>query len=171
MNRTRAVLVASILVACVGCDHATKVAATHLLPAGGISVASNLLRFDLVYNHGAFLGLGGDLPLHARMLILGALVPLGLLATIVWMLRSHAVSRLQLVAMGAIVGGGLGNWIDRLVHEGRVTDFISVGIGSLRTGIFNFADVAVVGGLLLLIAATRATERNENPVTEVGTDA
>lgn len=157
MNRARAVLFASVLVACVGCDHATKAAATSLLSRGGISLASDLLRFDLVYNHGAFLGLGANLPAAVRIVILGGLVPLGLLATVVWLLRSAAVSRLQLVAIGAIVGGGFGNWIDRLLHDGRVTDFVSVGIGGLRTGIFNFADVAVVGGMLLLLVASRAT--------------
>jgi signal peptidase II len=162
MNRTRAILVASVLVACVGCDHATKIAATQLLPAEGISLASNLVRFELVYNHGAFLGIGAGLPALARMLILGALVPLGLFATIFWVLRSAAVSRVQLVAIGAIVGGGLGNWIDRLVHEGRVTDFVSVGIGPLRSGIFNFADVAVVGGVLLLLVATQLANREHD---------
>ena len=159
MHRARAVLFASVLVAFIGCDHATKIAAANLLPAEGISLASDVLRFDLVYNHGAFLGLGGDLPAVARLLILGALVPLGLFATAFWMLRSTAVSRLQLVAIASIVGGGLGNWIDRLVHEGRVTDFVSLGVGPLRTGIFNFADVAVVGGVLLLLFAAYRAER------------
>ncbi len=163
MNRARAVLLTSVLVACIGCDHATKVAATSLLPREGISLASDLLRFELVYNHGAFLGLGANLPAAARIVILGGLVPLGLLATVAWLLRGAAVSRLQLVAIGLIVGGGLGNWIDRLAHEGRVTDFVSLGVGSLRTGIFNFADVAVVGGMLLLLVATRGAEHDSDP--------
>ena len=160
MNRTRAVLLASVLVTCIGCDHATKLAAANLLPREGISLASDFLRLQLVYNHGAFLGLGAGLPAIARLVILGGLVPLGLFATIAWLLRSATVSRLQLVAIGSIVGGGLGNWLDRLIHEGRVTDFVSVGLGPLRTGIFNFADVAVVAGMLLLLLATHAAERD-----------
>jgi signal peptidase II len=168
MNRTRAILFASILVAAVGCDHATKVAATALLPHGGISLASDLLRFELVYNHGAFLGIGSNLPAALRMLILGGLVPLGLFATIVWLLRGGAVSRAQLTAIALIVGGGLGNWIDRLVHQGRVTDFVSFGFGPLRTGIFNVADVAVVGGMALLLIATHVAVRNEHATSASG---
>jgi signal peptidase II len=168
MNRTRAILFASVLIAAIGCDHATKIAATELLPRGRFSVASDLLRFELVYNHGAFLGVGANLPAIARKIILLGVVPLGLLATIVWMLRSGAVTRAQLAAIALIVGGGLGNWIDRLLHQGRVTDFVSVGVGPLRTGIFNVADVAVVGGLLLLLVATRIAERNRNASPATG---
>ena len=161
MNRARAVLFSSVLATCIGCDHATKIAATALLPRDGISLAADLLRFQLVYNHGAFLGMGANLPPAARIVILGGLVPLGLFAVSVWLLRGAAVSRLQLAALGLVVGGGLGNWIDRLVHEGRVTDFLSVGVGGLRTGIFNFADLAVVGGMLLLLVATHRVERSD----------
>lgn len=50
-----------------------------------------------------------------------------------------------------IVGGGLANWLDRMLHDGAVTDFVSLGLGPLRTGIFNVADVAIVAGLLLLV--------------------
>ena len=59
----------------------------------------------------------------------------------------------------AVLGSTGSVRIDRLVHDGRVTDFVSVGVGGLRTGIFNFADVAVVGGMLLLLVATHAAER------------
>jgi signal peptidase II len=41
--------------------------------------------------------------------------------------------------------------IDRLLYDGRVTDFLNVGIGSLRTGIFNMADTAILAGALLMI--------------------
>lgn len=168
MNRTRAILFASVLIAAVGCDHATKIAATELLPRGGFSVASDLLRFELAFNHGAFLGVGATLPAIVRKLILLGVVPLGLFATIVWMLRAGSVSQAQLTGIALIVGGGLGNWIDRLLHHGRVTDFVSVGVGPLRTGIFNVADVAVVAGLLLLLIATHIAERNRDASPATG---
>ena len=52
--------------------------------------------------------------------------------------------------------GGLSNLIDRLIYDGRVTDFLNVGIGSLRTGIFNLADMAILAGALLLVLKTGA---------------
>lgn len=165
MNRTRALVFVSVLVACVGCDHATKYAATALIdPARVISLASGALRFELAYNPGAFLGLGAGLSPWVRTLLLGGLVPIGLLAVVAGVLRSAATTPFQLAALGLIVGGGLGNWIDRILHDGNVTDFVSLGLGPLRTGIFNFADVAVMAGMLgLLIASRSATEAKREP--------
>lgn len=158
MNHARALVFVSVVVACVGCDHATKYAATALIdPTRVISLASGALRFELVYNPGAFLGLGTGLPPLVRTLLLGGLVPLGLLALVAGVLRSAAATPFQIAALGLIVGGGVGNWIDRILHDGQVTDFVSLGIGPLRTGIFNFADVAVVGGLLALLFASLGT--------------
>ena len=48
-------------------------------------------------------------------------------------------------------GGGFSNLFDRTVHGGYVVDFINVGFGALRTGIFNVADVAITVGVLLLV--------------------
>jgi signal peptidase II len=48
-----------------------------------------------------------------------------------------------------IVGGGVSNLIDRLRYGGYVVDFLNVGIGSLRTGIFNVADMAIMAGVII----------------------
>ena len=45
-----------------------------------------------------------------------------------------------------MVGGGFGNLIDRIFNEGRVIDFVNIGIGSLRTGLFNKADISITLG-------------------------
>ena len=47
--------------------------------------------------------------------------------------------------------GGLGNLIDRLRFDGVVTDFLNVGVGSLRTGIFNVADAILMLGMFVLV--------------------
>jgi signal peptidase II len=157
MNRAGALLFTSVLGACVGCDHASKYAATVLMdPVQTVSLASGALRFELAYNEGAFLGLGADLPATLRLVLLGAVVPLGLFVVIAWLLRATTSTTSQLAALGLIVGGGLGNWIDRVFHDGRVTDFVSLGLGPLRTGVFNFADVAVMAGMLWLLVASRS---------------
>jgi signal peptidase II len=59
--------------------------------------------------------------------------------------------------MSFLTGGGLGNLIDRVFNAGAVTDFVVVGVGPLRTGVFNWADVLIMagGGLLLLGVARR----------------
>jgi len=60
-----------------------------------------------------------------------------------------------------IVGGGLGNLIDRLFFGGKVTDFVSMGIGPLRTGIFNVADVAIMFGSLGMFLLMMLPERED----------
>jgi len=61
--------------------------------------------------------------------------------------RPRAALGLTLVA-----AGGVSNLIDRLLR-GSVTDFMNLGVGALRTGIFNVADVAIVVGALLVVSA------------------
>ena len=58
---------------------------------------------------------------------------------------------LQTVALSAIFGGGLSNILDRILNNGLVVDFMNMGIGSVRTGIFNIADVAIMSGLGLML--------------------
>jgi len=167
MDRTRAAVFVAVLVACIGCDHASKLAATALLhPRETVSLASGALQFELVYNPGAFLGLGAGLPPALRTLLLCALVPLALCFFVVRLLRAGSPGPAELVALGLIAGGGLGNWLDRIASGGLVTDFVSVGLGPLRTGIFNFADVALIGGVLLLLRIALASPGAETPPSE-----
>lgn len=55
------------------------------------------------------------------------------------------------VAWSLVLSGGLGNLVDRIINDGRVIDFMNIGIGSLRTGIFNVADVCITVGVVVLI--------------------
>ena len=140
------------LVACVGCDQASKHAAGLLLAGSErVTLLGDTVRFELVANPGAFLSLGAGLPELVRRALLVGLVPVLLASVCLLVARSALVSRGGLIALGLVAGGGLGNWFDRVLHHGAVTDFVSMGLGRFRTGIFNVADVAILGGLLLLI--------------------
>jgi signal peptidase II len=140
-----------VVIACVGCDHASKQLATSLLAgAPAVSLVNDTVRFELAHNPGGLLSLGATLPEALRRLVFVVAVPVGMLAVCVLFLRKARPSRARLPGLALLVGGGLGNWIDRLANEGAVTDFVSLGLGPLRTGIFNLADLAVMGGLALL---------------------
>ena len=54
------------------------------------------------------------------------------------------------MAVALLLAGGIGNLLDRLFHGGLVIDFLNMGIGPLRTGIFNVADMAIMAGFALL---------------------
>ena len=64
----------------------------------------------------------------------------------------------HVVGLALILGGGVGNLLDRIVLEGAVRDFAIVGFGWLRTGVFNLADAAVLLGIGILVA-TNSRER------------
>jgi signal peptidase II len=57
-----------------------------------------------------------------------------------------------LFGVGLFAAGGASNWVDR-VARGSVVDFLNVGLGPLRTGIFNVADVAIMAGVAILVLA------------------
>jgi signal peptidase II len=49
-----------------------------------------------------------------------------------------------------VVGGGISNLVDRLLYDDGVIDFLSIGVGSFRTGIFNLADVYILVGSFVI---------------------
>lgn len=154
MRRRHLLLFLGVLLFSAGCDQATKrIAFDRLAGAPPVSLAGDAVRFELAANPGGFLSLGARLPGEARRLVFVVLVPATLLVVCALVLRSRTVSALAVTGLGLVVGGGIGNWLDRLLRDGAVTDFVSVGLGGLRTGIFNVADVAVMAGVALLLFA------------------
>ncbi len=149
---SRSILVALVLVGCVGCDQLAKTAARAYLPGSGVhSYLGDTLRLQFAQNPGAFLSLGESLPPAIRYdgftIAVGAFV----VALLGWALLSSRLRWRERLAVTAIGAGGLGNLIDRLRFDGAVTDFLNLGVGSLRTGIFNLADATLMLGLLVLV--------------------
>lgn len=155
-----------LLVACVGCDHATKQVASSLLADAPVfGLAGDTVRLQLVSNPGAFMSLGAGLPEALRHVLLLGAVPLLIAVVCLALARAARGSRSVLVGLALLAGGGAGNWLDRLMNGGAVTDFVSLGFGPLRTGIFNVADVAVIAGVCLVVLSTRARE-DERPAPD-----
>lgn len=131
-------------------DQASKAWLKQALTPGVDLVALNgAVVVTPVYNPGAFLSLGAGLDDHARGLVFTVGVAAVLVALLVWSLRARSLGRWELVGAGSFLGGGLGNLVDRLAQDGVVFDFLNVGLGSLRTGIFNVADVGLMVGVAL----------------------
>lgn len=160
---TRTILAATLFLACVGCDQATKGVVRAHLPLGeGQSFLGDTVRLTHAENSGAFLNLGESLPDHMKSIIFIIGVGLISLGALMAAFFSRGLGRWQVVALSLIASGGIGNWIDRLTNDGRVTDFLNVGIGGLRTGIFNVADVALVVGVALYFFAGRSVQINHS---------
>jgi hypothetical protein len=72
----------------------------------------------------------------------------------------HGYVGLSGLGLVLFAAGGFSNWIDRVL-QGRVIDFLNVGIGPLRTGVFNVADMAIMLGVgLLAVDAIRWRPRS-----------
>jgi signal peptidase II len=154
--RTRAfrhvLLVALTLLGAAGCDQGTKQWARRALASGPREFFEGRLQLILATNRGAFLSLGAGLPERVRTAVFTLCVAALSMAGVVWLLRHRRRSAIETMAMSLVVGGGIGNVLDRMLRAGAVTDFIFVRIGPLHTGIFNVADVCVTAGALMLVA-------------------
>jgi len=144
---------------CVGCDQVSKRAAAEILKgAETLSFWGDLFRLTYAENSGAFLGLGGTWPAPVRWLAFTGAALLVVAFSAAWVvsqLRRQPRGSLTIWAMVLIAAGGMGNLVDRIVREGRVIDFMNFGVGSVRTGIFNVADVQIMVGLGLLVLGRR----------------
>jgi signal peptidase II len=154
------VVVTITLLTCVGCDQATKAVAKEYLPRNEVmSFARDTFRLQYAENKGAFLSIGASLPENVRGLLftvgIGAIV-FGILG---YLLFVPALPLATTVALSLIAGGGLSNLIDRIAYGGYVIDFLNIGLGGLRTGIFNIADVAIMVGAISLIVRSLRHER------------
>jgi signal peptidase II len=156
-------LLVLILCTCIGVDQSTKVIAgslIHLFQAR--SFLGGLFRFQYVENLGAILGVGKTLPPEVRTWILIGFNTLVLLGVLWFTWVTSEMTCLGVTGSALVIGGGLSNILDRLWNQGAVIDFMNLGIGSLRTGIFNVADVFIMTGaglLLVWVKQERARER------------
>jgi signal peptidase II len=149
----------------VGCDRVTKHYAAATLPQmPRQSFLADTVRLEYVENPGAFLGLGAQWPPEVRIPLFTVGNALLLLALVV-AARRHRWSGPALAGLGLFLAGGGSNIADR-VARGGVIDFLNVGLGPLRTGIFNVADMAVLlGAAMIVYGGYRSIEKPDDPIT------
>jgi len=146
------VLTAGVIVV----DQVVKWIVTRTLPYGRpVEVIGDFLRLVYVQNPNIGFSIGRSLGGGGRF-VLARLLPLAVMAILlVYSLVGKDITRLQRWILGAVLGGGLGNYVDRIFRRGEVVDFIDFkfyGIFGLeRWPTFNIADsTLVVSGILLL---------------------
>jgi len=142
-------------------DRASKELAKDLLKdKAPVSYFHNTVRFEYVENTGAAMSFADDLPKQTSFWLL-SIAPLALLLAIsVYVIRNTEKMPLaRLAAFALVISGGLGNIYDRIVYDRHVTDFMNLGINNLRTGIFNFADVCISAGAVMLLLSYREKKK------------
>lgn len=162
MGKNRTSYIAATLIAlCANysADRATKwLARAFLEGERPISLFGGTVVLAFIENSGAFLGLGADWPQVLKYSLL-LMIPIGVCVYGLYyaMFRETALSRA--VVLTTIIGGGLSNLVDRLFNDFKVVDFLNFGIGSLRTGILNVADLSVTFGAIALLLMEFAAEK------------
>ena len=155
MNLVSKPALATWILGGVAFDQITKAIARAVLVEGEPhDFLGGVLHIRLVENHGAFLSLGSNLPepLRNAIFLVGAsLMVAGLVA---WIFLSKTADAPTRLVMSWIAAGGIGNIIDRAIFDGGVTDFLNLGLGSLRTGIFNVADMYITFAFVFMVWQT-----------------
>ncbi|BCR06482.1 lipoprotein signal peptidase [Desulfuromonas versatilis] len=149
-----------MLFACVGCDQTTKTIARKTLAGSEpISFLSDVFRLQYAENPGAFLGLGAGTPDHLRYWVFTVFVGILLVGLLTYLIASKNMAMAGVVGISLVFSGGIGNLIDRICNDGRVIDFMNMGIGPLRTGVFNVADIAISAGCVMVLALSVKKQR------------
>jgi signal peptidase II len=160
---TRLLLLLAVT-ATFSCDRITKhVAVSTLAGNPSRSFLADTLRLQYAENAGAFMSLGAEWPAGTRVAVFGIGNAL-LLSALVTVAIRRQWPRAALLGVALFAAGGASNLFDRILY-GNVIDFMNVGIGPLRTGIFNVADMAVLLGAAIVLWASY---RFDHPVADPG---
>ena len=158
---TRTMLIFLIAVTMLA-DQLTKSAALSLLSQGTAVPVLPSFNLTLGFNEGASFGMMGEV-MAGKPLLMAVLTGALTLAFAVMAFRAqHALER---AGFALVVGGALGNIIDRL-RQGAVTDFLDLYWRDWHWPTFNVADIAITLGAVLILAASLPLRRRKEPVLD-----
>ena len=158
---TRVMLISLIAAAVVG-DQLTKTAALSLLSQGTAVPVLPGFNLSLGFNTGASFGMMGGF-MAGKPLLMAALT--GALTIAFAVMAFRAQPALERAGFALVVGGALGNIIDRL-RQGAVTDFLDFYWRDWHWPTFNVADIAITLGAVLILAASLPVRRRKEPVLD-----
>ena len=161
----RILIILGVVFLAIFLDQASKIWATNTLQGEPqIKYLSDFFRLTYVKNTGAFLSFGANFSGTLHFIALKVFPVIMLLGLFAYIAFAQHMNICQTIAFSAILGGGISNIYDRLLYGG-VIDFMNMGFGSLRTGIFNIADICIMIGLFMMlpeiIKANKAEQKEE----------
>ncbi len=146
-------------------DQYTKhIAHTRLVEGVPVEVVPNFFNFTLVYNPGAAFGMFSGLPDPYRRIVLLSVSIIALIVVFKLLLQDAKEDTFSQYILIAILGGAIGNIIDRFRYD-RVVDFLDVYWKQYHWPAFNIADSAISVGVCLLLLKM-ATEKKAEKVEE-----
>ena len=130
-----------------------------------LELIPGFFNLTLHFNKGAAFGLFAGLDDGFRQLVLGALSKIAILMLLVFLVYEFYESRLGQICIGLILGGAIGNIIDR-VYRGEVVDFLDFYVGNYHWPAFNVADSFIcIGVFTLIIFESRGKKKAQDSVS------
>lgn len=143
-------------------DQTTKLIALGTLEHGVVQSVLPVFDMRLSFNRGVSFSLLTETFADHPQALAG--ISLAIAALLAFLLI-RSISRWETVAFGLMIGGALGNALDRLRH-GAVVDFLDFHVGNYHWPTFNLADTAIVFGVMLLIARAFLDRSSDNKSKE-----
>jgi signal peptidase II len=149
---TRGIIILAILAFTVLCDQYSKsIVRKKVSDYQTIDIIHNHFTIEKVENTGAFLSMGDSVSKPMRIIFLNVIPLLLILISLGYILVKTNINQTTLFAIILMIGGGIGNIYDRIVH-GSVTDFLYINLGGIfRTGVFNVADLFITIGISIVL--------------------
>ena len=159
---SRSIFIIGSIALTIAIDQISKIVVrAYIDPREVIPVLGSYFTLHNVENKGAFLGMGSDLNEPLRIILLLILPILVLAFVLRYIVKDKTLDKWSLFAFSAIIGGGIANVFDRIAF-GSVTDFFFIKLtDTLRTGIFNMADLFVTTGMTILIIVSLKKNKNK----------
>jgi signal peptidase II len=159
---TKIVLILFLLVINVGCDQLAKSIVRRSVEYNQqTDVIKGFITLTRVENTGAFLSMGDNLPVWLYRILMIILPLIVLIYAFYYLFKSEKLSLLLTLGICLIIGGGLGNVIDRIIF-GSVTDFLRFDFVLFHTGIVNLADISITTGFFIIITDAIINRKNLN---------
>lgn len=161
--KTKRIVIVLLILVNFSCDQISKELVRNKVDSNAyIPLVKDNFILTKVENTGAALGFGANFSPIIKEALLNFLPLIVLLVLVVRIFKKQNLSIWNLIAFAFLIGGGLGNLIDRFLY-GSVTDFFHLKIGFLRTGIFNMTDVSVtIGAICLLISLLQQQKKTSS---------
>lgn len=148
----KSLLIIFSIIILIGCDQQSKkIAKSELMGKPRVTMLSGSVILVYAENTGGMLSFGSDLSNKTKFIIFTLFVGIALTIMLIYTILAKNLALFKLIAFTLIIGGGLGNLIDRIIHGGAVIDFIVLQMFDLSTGIFNAADMFVMIGMFIIL--------------------
>jgi len=150
---SRVRLAALVALAVVLADQATKAVVERMLVLHETIALTPFFALSYVRNTGAAFGVLAAAPVGVRLPLFLTVTVVASAAVVSYLRRTPADQRWRVAALGAVLGGAIGNLLDR-VRYGEVVDFLDLHWGELHWPAFNVADAAITVGVAIVLLAS-----------------